>query len=366
MNIKRRNPNFEMLRILSMLFIIANHCILNVATPEYQAQQVKGFNFILTDILYQAAYVAVNCYVLISGYFLVGNNKCNFNFHKVMKLWSVVFFYSVSIYAICVLGLKLQPLALKDIVHVLLPIHYDLYWFITQYMALFLISPFLIKAANCMSRESYRNLLIISFFIVSILQLSGLKGGFSLLWFIFLFMFAGYIRIYNPRHFIKKHPLASYITMTCILAFISIVGGYHQSQLSIVSYLGFYNGPFIFVSSISLFYVFKEMKTLKENNWIVKATFFFAPACFGIYLIHEHPYLKDYLWENVLNLALSLHEVNVLFVLFISIVLFIVCALIEKMRIFMFKLIQIDNGIAFISNKMVDFYSNIKKLWQNR
>ena len=76
--------------------------------------------------------------------------------------------------------------------------------------------------------------------------------------------------------------------------------------------------------------------------------------------------MKDYLWENVLNLALSLHEVNVLFVLFISIVLFIVCALIEKMRIFMFKLIQIDNGIAFISNKMVDFYSNIKKLWQNR
>ena len=59
MNIKQRNPNFEMLRILSMLFIIANHCILHVATPEYQAQQVKGFNFILTDILYQAAYVAV-------------------------------------------------------------------------------------------------------------------------------------------------------------------------------------------------------------------------------------------------------------------------------------------------------------------
>ena len=61
MNIKQRYPNFEMLRILSMLFIIANHCILNVATPEYQAQQVKSFNFILTDILYQAVYVAVNC-----------------------------------------------------------------------------------------------------------------------------------------------------------------------------------------------------------------------------------------------------------------------------------------------------------------
>ena len=132
MNIKQRNPNFDMLRILSMLFIIDNHCILHVATPEYQAQQVKGFNFILTDILYQAAYVAVNCYVLISGYFLVGNNKCNFKFHKVMKLWSVVIFYSVSIYAICVLGFKLQPLALKDIVLVLLPIPYDLYWFFTK------------------------------------------------------------------------------------------------------------------------------------------------------------------------------------------------------------------------------------------
>ena len=51
MNTKQRNPNFEMLRVLSMLFIITNHCILWVATPEYQAQQVKGFNLILTDIL---------------------------------------------------------------------------------------------------------------------------------------------------------------------------------------------------------------------------------------------------------------------------------------------------------------------------
>ncbi len=360
----KRNPNFELLRLLSMFFIIVNHNILNIST-EWQIQQIKGLNFILTDILYQAVYVAVNCYILISGYFLVGSNKYDFNFIKVVKLWSVVFFYSVIIYLICLFPLKLLTFNVKDVVHVILPIHYDLYWFITQYIGLFLISPFLIKSANNLTKEDYKKFLIISFFIVSILQLQGLKGGFSLLWFIFLFMFSGYIRLYDPQHLIKSHPFATYITFTCILGLISILLGYSSSKLSIVSYLGFYNGPFIFISSVALFYVFKEMKPLNESNKIVKVILYFAPTCFGIYLIHEHPYLKDYLWDNVRIMTRKLSLFNILFILCFSFGLFVICAVIEKIRLFMFKISGIDNCITMISDKTILLYSNIRSIWQS-
>lgn len=51
----------------------------------------------------------------------------------------------------------------KKLIHALLPIRYDSYWFITQYIGLYIISPFLSKWARSMSKKEYKTMLV-SFF----------------------------------------------------------------------------------------------------------------------------------------------------------------------------------------------------------
>lgn len=88
---KNRLANIECLRCIAMLFIVLNHCILNIAT-ERLFLHTAPFNFCITDMLYQIVYIGVNIFVLISGYFLVNTMQQNTNWNKILQLWLTVFF----------------------------------------------------------------------------------------------------------------------------------------------------------------------------------------------------------------------------------------------------------------------------------
>ena len=66
----RRELNIECLRCVAMLFIVLNHCILNIATKQLTLD-ISPINFCITNFIYQVVYNGVNIFVLISGYFLV-------------------------------------------------------------------------------------------------------------------------------------------------------------------------------------------------------------------------------------------------------------------------------------------------------
>lgn len=103
--------------------------------------------FCLMNFVYQVVYNGVNLFVLISGYFLVKTTRNTTNWEKVTKLWLSVFFYSAIIYAFSI-GIYRKPLNFQELIHVLMPIRYDSYWFITQYLGLYIMSPFLAKWAR--------------------------------------------------------------------------------------------------------------------------------------------------------------------------------------------------------------------------
>lgn len=54
-------------------------------------------NWIIIEYIIYLTAVGVNCYVLISGYFLV---KSEFKLHKVVKICFQKLFYSIGIYVI--------------------------------------------------------------------------------------------------------------------------------------------------------------------------------------------------------------------------------------------------------------------------
>lgn len=156
--IGKRMPNIECLRCIAMFFIVLNHCILNLATNEYKLNN-NPINFCITDFVYQVVYNGVNVFVLISGYFLVKTTRETTNWEKVIKLWLSAFFYSVSIY-VTLIVLHYETFSAKNLIHVLMLIRYDSYWFITQYLGLYIMSPFLSKWARSMSKKEYQTMLV--------------------------------------------------------------------------------------------------------------------------------------------------------------------------------------------------------------
>lgn len=328
--------NIECLRCIAMLFIVLNHCILHIVTKRLSLDTEPIF-FCLMNFVYQVVYNGVNLFVLISGYFLVKTTRNTTNWEKVTKLWLSVFFYSAIIYAFSI-GIYRKPLNFQELIHVLMPIRYDSYWFITQYLGLYIMSPFLAKWARSMSKQEYKIMLVSFFIITSILQLQGLKGGFSLIWFLFIFMFAGYIQLWESKSFtIKRWNTYAGIIFIFISALLFLISfPINGKTLNIVSYWGFYNGPLLFIASVSLFLFFKK---IKESKLVVVVSKL-SPYMFGVYLVHENPIVKEHLWSYLNGLFTEIRISNLFL---IAIIILFLSAFIEYLRQLIFRTLKIDS-----------------------
>lgn len=333
-----------------MFFIVLNHCILNVASKTVFLNTCVG-NFLLIDILYQIVYIGVNLFILISGYFLVVGVRDTTNWEKVFRLWITTFFYSLFLY-LFIVGIHWESFDVYDFIHVLMPIRYDSYWFITQYLGLYIMSPFLAKWARMISKREYEIMLFSFFIITSIIQLPGLKGGFSLIWFIFLFIFAGYIRLYgNESPLLSKWKLNSGVIFTIfifVLSFIAVIS--NGKMLGIVEYWGFYNGPFLFIVSVSFFFLFLKLKEFRLVVFISK----FSPYMFGVYLIHENPTLKKILWPY---LSEQFPRIGIYQLFLIAFIVLSICVLIEWIRQRIFIVLKIETHLFRCVKFVFDYVS---------
>lgn len=137
----KRNIGLDILKIIAMIMIVFLHVL----------SKGRFISDIYNIELYRIAYIfeilfiiAVNCYVLITGYFQI---DAKFKIKKVINIWIKVVFYSISIYFFILLfGQK--EFNIKDGIKVIFPILTNEYWFVNCYILLYIFSPFLNKLIN--------------------------------------------------------------------------------------------------------------------------------------------------------------------------------------------------------------------------
>ena len=69
----KRESNFEVLRTIAMFFIVVYHCLTHGVGNEYGfniASKTTLSNVLFSDFMLVFSSIAVNLYVMISGYFL--------------------------------------------------------------------------------------------------------------------------------------------------------------------------------------------------------------------------------------------------------------------------------------------------------
>ena len=241
---KEKNVNIEILRIVSMIMILILHFFYhgNILNEMPKKINLLCVSTISVEVL---CIVAVNIFILISGYFLC---KSKFDINKIIKLYGEIFVYSLIIGFILLLTNKIE-LNIKNLIYIFFPFITQRYWFFNAYILLILLFPFLNVLINNISKEKFKLLLIILFIINSILPIGinnsvSLNSANSLYWFLNLYLMGSYIRI-NKINFKKKCFVYGYIAINVLYIIISIIV-FKIGGVSKLMYILKYNLPFCY------------------------------------------------------------------------------------------------------------------------
>jgi len=249
----QRQSNFELLRIIAMLFVVLGHAnyfsLGGLTQHELCEAPIASFWRTFAE---QVCIVGVNVFVLISGWFGIKasvKGVCSFFFQ--------VFFYCLSIPLIgMILGLSIP---MKDCFWALF--FGQKYWFIKAYIFLYLLSPVLNHFVDSVKKTELRNVLI-GLFLLNLLygwtqQESIFLVGYSVPSFIVLYLLARYIRIYGESLQNKSSLLfvSLFFLSSVIPTIISFLGvKYDTFQLHPL----WYTSPFVIVASLSLILLFNK------------------------------------------------------------------------------------------------------------
>lgn len=345
--IKKRNSNIEWLRITAMFMVVMLHAL----GKGELLQSINGhdnINYVLAGILESFSVVAVNLYVLISGYVLIDSK---FKSGRLFEIISETCFYGILFLVIGWRFSLFENLGLYEIIQCVLPIHSETYWFITTYVLLYLLTPFMAKGIMSMTGKQHLSVIILLVIYESCFKtflpvaFEGDEKGYNLIWFIILFLIAAYIKKYN--HLIKNKYKSGIIVY--FLASVLIFAEYFFIDYLYVNFDRFellrsvsfhYNHILVLISSIGLFvfFVYRPQK----DNLLSKIGLFLAPMSFGVYIIHEHIAFR-YKWMRWFNCENFIYMNPFLFlisVILMCALVYVVCSLIDYVRIQLFRLIK--------------------------
>lgn len=362
-----RNSSIELLRIISMVMIMFHHFAYH-GNFEWNYNEITiphlWYNFIL-----MGGKVGVNIFVLISGFFLIENTERLFQPKKLLKFWGQVVFYSITTYFLSIV-LQINNFDIKQIIKICFPITYPGWWFASTYFMLYLIHPFLNKLLHDLNKNVYQYLILLLVLCWSIIPTltTQLFESNSLLWFITLYVIAGYVKIYgfNERLKSKHYFFLFLIVLVCsyLISVSFLVLGTKRNELAVhaIDFFGMERFP-ILLMALFLFMTFAKLK-IKYNKWINVI----ASATFGVYLIHDSSYIRYYIWWNIFKInqyqeSLFLIPYSILVVF----IIYVLCTGIEMVRKVLLErpyIIFVNKYVNLLINPLNKIYELSNKIFE--
>lgn len=296
----KRQANFELLRIVAMLMIIALHYLNKSNLLLLYAEERTAVNY-ATHLIVAFCIVAVNCYVLLSGYFLV---ESAWKPGRVVSLVAQILFYSllIPVVMICAGMVSAGDLSIYDWLNYALPIETDHYWFATAYLIMYVLAPLLAAGARMVEKRTLQIVIVVLLFFFSVWKsvvptaFATDHYGYDYGWFICLFLIAAYLRLYGcPFLEKKRNAVLFYVGMSLGIFLLAALSGILAEVLHPFAYYmdmpTSYNHILCLFASVGLFMAFKDMKPWEGRMADVIRRL--SPYTFGVYLLHEHLLVRN-------------------------------------------------------------------------
>ncbi|MCR5624737.1 MAG: acyltransferase family protein [Lachnospiraceae bacterium] len=291
---KIRNSNIELLRLLLMFMVIILHY--NNSDMGGAFQFATGDNLKALTIFEALSIYAVDCFILISGYFMVNAKKSSLK--KILLLLALVSGYQVLGYlALCYSGNGI--FSMGGLIKSFIPIN----WFVTLYVVLFAFAPYINVMINTLEKKELDRLLIltISFFCIyptlleglmshttqttefpglGTVTLSGSSGGYTIVNFFMMYLIGAYLR----KNDVKKSKISSFLSFIAATALNVFLSSYYGIYTS-------YSNVFVVIQAVTIFNFFNSM-----NMGEVKIINYLSKSSFSIYLIHTSLFMINVFW----------------------------------------------------------------------
>lgn len=152
---KIRRSNLELYRIIVMLLIVAHHYVVNSGLTDVMAEDPLSSKSLYLYMLGMWGKTGINCFVLITGYFMC---RSHITLRKFLKLFLEIMFYKIVIWAIFV-GTGYESFSIKLMLKELLPIVSIADGFTSCFLIFYLFIPFLNILVNSMDKRKHACLL---------------------------------------------------------------------------------------------------------------------------------------------------------------------------------------------------------------
>lgn len=354
-----RNYGIDLLRILSMLYVLVLHVlgnggVLGAATEGTAQYMASWFLEIWT-------YGAVDIFALISGYVSYTEYEKKTDFSNYIVLWLQAVLYGVAATLVfnCI---HPEWVTKNDLFQMFFPISNGLYWYLSAYTGLFFMMPILNAGLRKCSKRTMKRMVFVIFAAFSVwaslIDRFELKGGYSFAWIVLLYILGAAIKKCNIGANIKAWQAFLGIVLCCLIGWGWKIYGVeaewkiwsiHITKNLFVSYIS----PTTLLASV--FYVIGFSK-LKIPPKAQKGVSFCAAGAFAAYLLncqrciweHELPHKFAYLADKNVGVLL-------LCVIAVSLAFLIGSILIDQIRIWGFKLLRVKQLVR----RFVTFAENL-------
>ncbi len=270
--VSTRQSNLEMLRIIAIMMIVMMHgagCLLGTLFLP---------NRMILTFINAFGNMGVTTFILISGYFGI-----RFRWSRLWVLWAIALFYSLMIFFFDVLILG-DVFSWQGLYHSLTPVTSQRWWFLTCYVVVFCLAPFLNRAVTDLTKRQMEILLAIMafFFIISptILRntLTNDMEGKGLPNLITAYLIGQYIARYNIHSSFIRYSGRIVIIAVMLVFSASFMAGCIEPRATILFCKD--NNLLIVIGAVSMFCWFRKLVFHSETvNYL-------AGFVFPLYLIN--------------------------------------------------------------------------------
>lgn len=326
---KPRFLSIELLRIIAMFMIVMHHSVYHGLFDGNH--HLTSLQSIVAGWLGMFGKVGVDIFIIISGYFLITTTKNRFERLKITyrEIWiySILFFLLNLIFHI-------KKTTLKLTLQAVMPIIFGEYWFMTAYVILILLIPFINQLIQHLDKQKYQQLLIILILfsiVIPTIPKTNVQENYLAL-FITLYLTGGYFRLYPTDYSVITKRLlagAGFILSLLILGG-SVVILKSMGSKELLDFAITHNA-FVYLMACSLFILFKHLHIANRYSFIAAA----SSTTLGIYLIHDNPIVRQLIWKKLFHLntlTFSSTTEMVVMITVMALTIFLVCMWIDFIR----------------------------------
>lgn len=313
-----RNMTIEYLRVIFIFLIVLLHILWTDYGGGYLLPSNHSTEAYIQLGLTNLTSIGVTGFVLISGYYGV-----KLKISRILSLWIQTTTYALIsalvIYAIW------EGSFIKRTIDAPLMLFDGCWWFVTDYLILMLLSPFLNAGLNILNKRQLLLVIsVLSFIMYGAEWFHAKDASMPLLLFFNTYLVGRYIKLY-PIKFVLKFKYLIFI----IGLFLLIVEPITLHAIGLDGKMKFVSGNFnvlVLITDIALLQICLSQQKMGKGNFLTRNVL-------AIYLVHESEFGRRILHENIFYDG---RAIDFVFILSVVVIVVVISVLIEEVRRYLF------------------------------